>query len=273
MTEKMKDLSKMKVLIGNDDGINATGIKLLESIVKKYCDNIIAIAPISNRSGASQSLTLANSFTARKLDDNHYAIDGSPVDSIAFGLRHLFSHNDYPDLVLSGINSDANISDDILYSGTIGVAREACLFRIPSIAFSQQRGIDGSTNWEIAQHYTDIVLNQILDNYTFVDNVFLSVNFPAVEKISEVRGIRSTFQGRRIIKDRLVSYTDPRNMIHYWIGKGSYVNVDHINTIDSDIGAINEGYITITPIEIDNTSYEQLNTMRNTFNADFNDNM
>ncbi len=262
-------LKNMKVLLSNDDGICAPGIKLLESIVKENCNNIIVIAPNSNRSGASNSLTLANPFTAKKIDDNHYAVSGSPVDSVAFGLRHLFNVDTYPNLVLSGINSDSNLSDDILYSGTIGVAREACIFGIPSISFSQQRNADRTINWEISKHYTGIILNKILEEYTFIQNVFLSVNFPAVKTIDEVKGVRSTFQGHRIINDRLVQYTDPRKVDHYWIGIGSYTNSEDINTLDSDIGAISKGYITITPITVDTTSYEQINTMRNIFNINF----
>lgn len=266
---ELENLKKMKILLSNDDGINAPGIKLLESIVKKYCNNVIVIAPDSNRSGASNSLTLANPFTSKKIDDNHYSVSGSPVDSVIFGLRHLFTADNYPNLIVSGINSDSNLSDDILYSGTIGVAREACIFGIPSIAFSQQRNIDRSINWKISEHYTEIILNKILNEYKFTQNVFLSVNFPAVSKISEVRGIRSTFQGHRIITDRLVQYTDPRKVDHYWIGIGSYVNGEDINTTNSDIGAINEGYITITPITVDTTSYEQINNMKDIFNTDF----
>ncbi len=266
---KLKDLDKMKILLSNDDGISAPGIKLLENIVKKSCSNIIVIAPDSNRSGASNSITLANPFTAKKIDDNHYAVSGSPVDSVIFGLRHLFTSDNYPDLILSGINSDSNLSDDILYSGTIGVAREACIFGIPAIAFSQQRSADRCINWEISEHYTEIILKKVLKEYKFVKNVFLSVNFPAVNKISEVKGIRSTFQGHRIINDRLVQYTDPRKVEHYWIGIGSYVNGEDINTTNSDIGAIKEGYITITPITVDNTNYEQINTIKNIFNIDF----
>ena len=266
--ETINTLSKMKVLLSNDDGICAPGIKLLENIISKDFNNIIVIAPDSNRSGASNSLTLANPFVAKKIDDNHYAVGGSPVDSVAFGLRHLFTPDNYPNLVISGINSDSNLSDDILYSGTIGVAREACLFGIPAIALSQQRHQDRTINWEVAEHYTEVILKQILENYNFVKNVFLSVNFPAV-KLSEVKGIRSTFQGHRTINDRLVSYVDPRKVEHYWIGIGSYINGEDINTLNSDIGAIKEGYITITPITVDNTSYEQISTMKNIFNTDF----
>ena len=266
--QQINVLSKMKVLLSNDDGISAPGMQLLESVMKKYCNNVVVIAPDSNRSGASHSLTLANPFTAKKFDDNHYAIGGTPVDSVAFGLRYIFNSDNYPDLVISGINSDSNVSDDILYSGTIGVAREACLFGIPAIAISQQRCPDRTINWEVSEHYTEIILKQILENYKFVQNVFLSINFPAV-KLSEVKGIRSTFQGHRTIDDRLVSYVDPRKVEHYWIGIGSYVNGEDINTLDSDIGAIKEGYITITPINLDTTSYDQINTMKNIFNTDF----
>ncbi|MBR1944625.1 MAG: 5'/3'-nucleotidase SurE, partial [Alphaproteobacteria bacterium] len=220
------------------------------------------------RSGASHSLTLSHPFTAKKFDDNHYAVEGSPVDSVTFGLRHIFNQDDYPDLILSGINSDSNLSDDILYSGTIGAAREGCLFGIPSIAFSQKMYQDRSINWEVAEKYTEVVLKKIIENYKFVDNVFLSVNFPAV-KLSEVKGIRITFQGKRKINDRLVKYVDPRNIEHYMLGLGSYVNSEDINTIDSDIGAIKEGYITITPLTTDTTSYDQINVMKNIFNTNF----
>ena len=268
MNDIKMNLNEMKIMLSNDDGIEAHGIKILESIVRKFCNNIIVIAPDSNRSGASHSLTLANPFRAQKIDDNHYAVGGSPVDSVTFGLRNIFTSDDYPDLIISGINSDANLSDDTLYSGTIGAAREGCLFGIPSIALSQQMYEDRTINWEVSEHYTEIVLKNILENYSFCNRVFLSVNFPAV-KINEVKGIRITFQGHRQITDRLVKYVDPRNVTHYMVGLGEYINSEDINTLDSDIGAIKKGYITITPLTTDATSYEQVNVMKNIFNTNF----
>lgn len=268
MNDGKMNLNKMKIMLSNDDGIEAHGIKILENIVNKFCNNVIVIAPDSNRSGASHSLTLANPFKAKKIDDNHYAVGGSPVDSVTFGLRHIFTPDEYPDLIVSGINNDSNLSDDILYSGTIGVAREGCLFGIPSIALSQQTYKDKSINWEVAEHYTEVVLKKILENYNFTNRVFLSVNFPAV-KLSEVKGIRTTFQGHRQIIDRLVKYVDPRNVTHYMVGLGKYINSEDIKTLDSDIGAIKEGYITITPLTTDTTSYEQVNLIKDIFNTNF----
>ena len=263
---EQNSFNNMKILLSNDDGITAPGIKLLEKAVLKLSSNITVIAPDSNKSGASHGLTLATPFRVNEMSKNHYSVSGTPVDSVAFGLRYLFNdRREYPDLVVSGINSDANLSEDIIYSGTIAVAREACLFGIPSIAFSQQRFPDRSIEWTVAEHYTEIILRKILKNYRFIPKVFLSINFPAVN-LENVKGIKVAPQGARIIEDRIVKSIDPRGDPYYWIGDMQYRRIQDVN---SDLEVADKGYITITPITIDATAYSQIPKLEEDFNEEY----
>lgn len=264
--ENLKQVRDMKVVIGNDDGINSPGILLLEEIAKSIFSDITVLAPKDNKSGASHSITLSSPFNVTEYNSQHYAITGSPVDSLIFGLRHLFK--DKPDLVISGINNDANISEDIVYSGTVAVAREACLFGIPSISLSQQKNIDNVVDWTVAEKFAPIVLNCILKNYKFVPKVFLSINFPGVD-VNEVKGIKIVRQGERQISDKVEKRFDPRGMPYYWIGVGEYQNSNDIKTLDNDLGAIYHGYITVLPIKIDTTAYEQIDSLQNVFTNAF----
>lgn len=257
-----EQIKNMKVVIGNDDGINTPGILLLEKISQSIFTDVTVLVPRDNKSGVSHSITLNYPFRVTEYADKHYAISGSPVDSLIFGLRYLFQ--DKPNLVISGINSDANISEDIIYSGTVAVAREACLFGVPSMSLSQQKNHDNVVDWAVAEKFAPVVIKCILENYQFVPKVFLSINFPGVD-VSEVKGIKVVRQGARQISDKVEKRIDPRGLPYYWIGAGEYQNSIDISKLDSDLGAIYHGYITVLPIKIDTTAYEQMDDLQKVF--------
>lgn len=264
--ENIEEIKNMKVVIGNDDGINTPGILLLEKISKSMFTDITVLAPRDNKSGASHSITLNYPFKVTEYASKHYAISGSPVDSLIFGLRYLFQNK--PDLVISGINSDANISEDIIYSGTVAVAREACLFGIPSLSLSQQKNLDNVVDWSVAEKFAPLVLKCILENYQFIPKVFLSINFPGVD-VNDVKGIKIVRQGERQISDKVEKRIDPRGLPYYWIGAGEYQNSTDISDLKSDLGAIYHGYITVLPVKIDTTAYEEMDNLQKVFNNAF----
>ena len=250
--------SEMKILLSNDDGIDAPGIKLLEKIVANITNNITVIAPNSNRSGASHTLTLHNPLRSQEIAPNHYAINGSPCDCVAYGLRHLWKQKDeFPDLVISGINSDANLAEDIIYSGTVAVAREASLFGIPSISLSLQRDKSKTLHWETAEKYAPIILKKLINNLKNFPKLFVSVNFPGIAP-DQVKGVKVVSQGKRIIEDRIIEQVDPRGQSYYWIGIGAYGHTEDMDDVSKDIGAINQGYITILPLTFDQTAFKDI---------------
>ncbi|MDR0744522.1 MAG: 5'/3'-nucleotidase SurE, partial [Holosporales bacterium] len=235
----------MKILISNDDGIHAEGIKVLEEIAKGIADEVILCAPDTNMSGASHSLTLKTPLRLKEHSDNRYSVDGTPTDSVVMALRHVMAEK--PDFLLSGINCDANLAEDIIYSGTVAAAMEGCLLGIPAIALSQTLSKDGDINWEIAKAFGPSVLKIIFERFKFPKGVFLNVNFPAVD-VKDVKGIKVTSQGQRAMDDHVIQSIDPRGKPYFWIGAADYRKKDDEKDLQTDLGAINMGYISITPL-------------------------
>ena len=252
----------MKILISNDDGIHAPGIKILQEIAEKITDEVVVCAPDSNMSGAGHSLTLKTPLRLTEHSAKHYSVNGTPTDSVVMALRYLLK--DKPDFVFSGVNCDANLADDISYSGTVAAAIEGSLFGIPAIAFSQALGKDGKANWDIAKVYGPVVLKVILEKFKFPKGVFLNINFPAVE-LEKVQGIRVTSQGYRAIEDHVIQSIDPRGEPYFWIGPAEYRKKDDEKNITTDLGAINNGYVSITPLSIDMTEKSLLDSLGELF--------
>ena len=203
----------MKILISNDDGIGSPGISLLEKVAKKFSDDVYVFAPETNMSGAGHSLTLTSPLRLREHDERHFSVDGTPTDSVVMALRYLLKEK--PDFVFSGVNVDANMADDVTYSGTVAAAIEASLFDIPAIAFSQRLKKDGGIDWDVARTYAPVVLKVIMEKFRFAKGVFLNVNFPSCD-VSAVKGVKITSQGTRAIDDHVIQSTDPRGKPYFW---------------------------------------------------------
>jgi 5'-nucleotidase len=252
----------MRILISNDDGINAPGIAVLEEIAKTLSDDVYVVAPQANMSAAGHSLTIKSPLRLIERDQRHFSVDGTPTDSVVMAMRHIMSEK--PDLVLSGVNADSNLADDITYSGTVAAAMEACLFGIPAIAFSQNLNKDGTINWEIARAYAPDVLKAIMSNFRFPEGVLLNINFPAGE-VAGVRGVKITSQGTRAIEDHVIRSTDPRGDPYFWIGPAEYRKNEDNRDLETDLGAVNSGYISVTPISLDMTARAQMEKLRELF--------
>lgn len=245
-----------RILISNDDGINAVGIKTLERIALAISDDVWVVAPETNQSGAAHSLTLSRPLRVRRYGDRHFAVDGTPTDCVLIALQRIVE--DAPvDLVLSGVNHGANLGEDVTYSGTVAAAMEATLFKVPAIAFSQVCASRQHIKWATAERYAPEVIERLL-SMPWPEDVLVNVNFPDLVA-DEVQGLRVTTQGKRKIGDTLLERTDPRGEPYLWIGA---LRESELPGEGTDLAAIAAGYVSITPIHLDMTHHASLQALR-----------
>src|SRR6056297_1314507 len=238
----------MRILISNDDGIDAPGLKALREIASQLSDDVWTVAPELNHSGAGHSLSLREPLRMREVEDRVYAVRGTPTDCIIMGVRHLL-YDHRPDLVLSGVNMGQNLAEDITYSGTIAAAFESTLVGIPAIALSQALGIGGrpggkrGPNWSTCTTHAPAIISRILE-IEWSHNTLYNINFPDCAP-DEVQGIQTTRQGRRdqevlAIEERHDTWGTP----YYWLGFRSRRSNAESGT---DLRAVYDGYISVSP--------------------------
>ena len=243
----------LKILISNDDGILARGLEILEQACRKVGD-VTVVAPDREQSASSHSLTMTRPLRPVKRADGRYQVDGTPTDCVLLALETILDHR--PDIVFSGINHGSNMGEDVLYSGTVAAAMEGLSVGIPGVAMSfagvKLELIETQFDW-IAKLTSDICR---VDD--FPRETLLNINLPPIPG-SEVKGIRVTKLGRRVYSDSLTRMNDPWGRDMFWIGAGkSSWSGDE----DSDFRAVEEGYISVTPLHLDLTQYDQLETVR-----------
>lgn len=240
----------MRVLVSNDDGVDAPGILVLARHLAALGE-VVVVAPDRDRSGASNSLTLDQPIRVKRLHDGRYCVAGTPTDCVYLGLTGLLDNA--PDIVVSGINSAGNLGDDVIYSGTVSAAMEGRFLGLPAIAVSLV------THDHKGQHYDSAALAVMqLMRKLLVDplpaDTILNVNVPD-KPWSEIRGFSVARLGRRHRAPSCIEQTDPRGRAMYWIGPPGEAEDDGPGT---DFHAIREGYVSITPIHVDLTSYQAL---------------
>ena len=200
----------MRILITNDDGINAPGIYVLEKIAAKLSDDIWIVAPSEEQSGAGHSLTLTRPIRLRQHADKRFSVTGTPTDAVTMALRKVLDSP--PDLILSGVNRGANLGDDVTYSGTVAAAMEGALAGIRSVALSQvyaSQARGNAVSFAAAEAWGEKVLRPLVDT-PFAERTLINVNFPAVEA-EAVKGIRIVRQGfHDYSRGTLVESVDPR---------------------------------------------------------------
>jgi 5'-nucleotidase len=243
----------MRILISNDDGYNAHGIKILEKLAHEITDDVWVVAPDLNQSGVSQALTLRNPLRIKEVSQHRYMISGTPTDCIHVALCHLLKDKK-PDLVLSGINLGANVAEDISYSGTVSVAMAATLMGVPSISMSMAFHPDHPVKWSTAEHHALSIIKKIISQ-GIPENILMNINFPDVIS-SSVKGALFTEQGIRPPLNHLAEGIDPRGKKYYWIGPANHDYEGHME--GSDLWAIANGYISLTPLSINRTHYPTL---------------
>lgn len=256
----MSGLADHRILLVNDDGIDAPGMRVLEGVARQIAREVFVVAPEVNRSGASHSLSIGTPVRVRKVDRYHYAVTGTPAECVMLALQELLA-DERPTVCLAGINRGPNLADDTAYSGTIAAARESTQFGVPAVAMSQVfvpgeknfgLGEDRQIHWETSERWAPPVLKRLLAN-PWGDSVFMNLNFPGVPP-EQVRGLRITRQGRRppgcyVLEQDKDAEGEPcyRMLLAYEDGTPG---------ADSDIKAIADGYISLSPLSLDLTAAE-----------------
>lgn len=259
MHRPIPDLSSARILISNDDGINAPGIKVLERIARTLSNDVWVVAPELEQSAAAHSLTIRRPLRVRQVSRRRFAVDGTPTDAVLLGIRHVL-RGKLPDLVLSGVNRGANLGDDVTYSGTVAAAMEATLLGVPAIALSQEGRHNQPIHWPTAEHYAPQVIRRVMA-VGWGRNVLVNVNFPD-RPVAEVTGIEVVRQGKRKIGDELVERIDPRGDPYVWIGAQRLEDRAEAGT---DLEAVFRGAISITPLCIDMTHRDTIGRLRTAF--------
>ena len=239
-----------RILITNDDGIDAPGIAELEKIADALADEVWVFAPDGNRSGAGRSLTITRELKVTNHGNNRYSCDGTPTDCMIIALNSVMK-DARPDLVLSGINLGMNVSDDITCSGTVGAAWEAVVHNVPAIALSQKfdrkrMELDNPEVFSASRHHAVGVIKTLAER-GWSEDVVLNVNFPSFYA-DEVKGMKAVHVGRHKAADDVLINEEDDTL--YKIGMWRLR--DHLDP-ESDIGALFEGYITICPLSINMT--------------------
>jgi 5'-nucleotidase len=254
------DLQNARILLSNDDGINAPGLKALERVARSLCKEVWIVAPEEEQSGASHSLTLRRPLRIREIEPYRYAVDGTPTDCVLLAVKHIMKDK-RPTLVLSGINGGGNLGEDIGYSGTVAAAMEATLLDVPAIALSQHYvRANGDPPWATAEAFAAEVVRKLTAS-PWPRNTLINVNFPACEP-GAVKGISVVPQGRRKISDNLHERIDPRGRPYYWIGPMRERKKPPPGT---DLSAIEENWVTVTPVYLDFTHVAALKELKKVF--------
>jgi 5'-nucleotidase len=246
------DLAGARILISNDDGIHAPGIKALERIARALTDDVWVCAPETEQSGASHSLTIHRPLRAREYDDRHFSVDGTPTDCVMLAMNTLLGDR-RPDLVLSGINHGANLGDDVTYSGTVAAAMEGALLGVRSIALSQRIEEGSPLSFEVPERLAPDLIRR-LAAAPWADNILLNINFPSVapDAVTAEKVVR---HGRRKLGDDLRERFDPRGRAYFWIGPQRNGEAPKA---DTDIAVVEGGGIAVTPICLDLTHYASM---------------
>lgn len=245
MRERVPDLARARVLISNDDGVDAQGIKVLERVLKRIAGEVWVVAPEFEQSAASHSLTLRTPLRIKKISARKFAVNGTPTDAVLLGVQHIMKDH-RPDLVVSGVNRGGNLGEDVTYSGTVAAAMEGTLLGIPSVAFSLATRDGAKAHWATAEAYVEKVLNH-LTGISFPSGVLVNVNIPDCP-VHSVTGIETTRQGRRKIGCELLEGRDPKGQPYFWIGGQRDEDVSKPGT---DLEAVGRGAVSVASIGMD----------------------
>jgi 5'-nucleotidase len=242
----------MRILLSNDDGVYAKGIRVLQQALSQIAD-VTTVGPDRNCSGASNSLTLLNPLRTQQLENGFIAVNGTPTDCVHLAINQLLSKT--PDLVVAGINHGANMGDDVLYSGTVAAATEGRHLGLPAIAVSLASHSD--EYFETAAYVTVQVIKKLKSHPLPADQI-LNINVPALP-ISALKGIQVTRLGRRHKAETMTATTDPWGRSIYWYGSlGPELDAGE----GTDFYAVANGYASVTPLQIDMTAYRSLEPLR-----------
>jgi len=244
------------ILVTNDDGVHSPGLTALCGAMEKLGDAYI-VAPDRERSAAGHSLTLHKPLRVHELRERVYSVNGTPTDCVTIGINKILPEK--PALIVSGINKGGNLGDDITYSGTVAAAVEGTIFGIPSLAFSLVAA--KHYFYDTAAFFASLIAGYALEHSLPYDTL-LNINVPNVKK-DAIKGMKLTRQGKRVYDGSIQETYDPWGEKHYWIGGGQpFWEMGE----DTDMAAVNAGYISVTPIHLDLTNYDALEFFRERLN-------
>jgi 5'-nucleotidase len=239
-----------RILLTNDDGIQSNGLIKLEEALREVGD-VYVVAPASEMSGASHSLTLARPLRIRQIDERHWTVDGTPTDCVTLALNKILPKEKLPDICASGINHGGNLGDDATYSGTVAGALEATILGVPGLAFS----LVARENYDFrgpAQFAVTAVRKVLAEGLP--EGTLLNINFPR----TGFKGVRVTRQGLKNARPVISEHIDPRGKPYFWVGE-EYFNADSAE--GTDYHAIDQGYVSVTPLKADMTDHRALTAL------------
>ena len=249
----------MRILLTNDDGIEAEGLECLEKIARTLSDDVWVCAPAVEQSGKGRGITLTEPLRVHRLGDKRFAVTGTPTDCVILAVNDLMPER--PDLLLSGVNRGHNIGEDVSYSGTVAGALQGMAFGIRSIALSQslERFHDAViAHWETAEAYAPAIISRLLEQ-TWQPGVVMNLNFPN-RRPEQVEAVEVTTQGFRDVGEmHAVRRTDLRGRDYYWM---SFRGQKQEHAQGTDLRAIEEGRISVTPLHIDLTHMASVNDLK-----------
>ncbi len=255
----MKEKSRPLILITNDDGIDAPGINALLSVMMQLGD-VVVVAPDKPQSAMGHAITINSTLFINKISQDtdpiaRYSCSGTPVDCVKLAVNEILKRK--PDLCVSGINHGSNSSINVIYSGTMSAAMEACIEGIPAIGFSLM-DYNWNADFEPTKNFISQIASQVLEQ-GLPDGVLLNVNFPKLSA-AEMKGIKVCRQAKAMWQERFDKRQTPHGKDYYWL-TGEFINQDHGQ--DTDEWALANGYISVVPVQFDLTAHhaiQQLNT-------------
>ena len=255
-------MSKERVIfLTNDDSYRSKGFAAAIEVARQF-GRVIAIAPDAPQSGMSQAITIYNPLYLRKVREEEgvlvYSLNGTPVDCVKMAFDHLFI-NEKVDLIISGINHGSNAAVNVLYSGTMGAAIEAAFYNIPSIGLSLTDH-DLDADFEGAVKYGTQIVKAVLESKNLPKPICLNVNVPNIP-CGEIKGIRLSRQTKGYWREEFYKRTDPHGREYFWL-TGAFSNAEP-NAEDTDEWALANGYVSVVPVQVDMTAYNQMDYLKN----------
>ena len=244
---------KLRILISNDDGVYAPGIRYLAKEMRRFGE-VVVVAPSSNQSAVSHALTMSRPLRIKRIEDGIYSVDGTPTDCITLALHEILKKR-LPDIVVSGLNHGANMGEDVIYSGTVAAALEGAIMGLPAVAASMTVHDPEGRSFVSAAKFTRRLVANIIGKMP--PSTLLNVNFPKMPR-GGYRSYHVTRLGRRVYSDIISARTDLSGRSYYWIGGEPTWDRVH----GTDAGAIKAGKVSVTPLNIDMTDRALLESMR-----------
>jgi 5'-nucleotidase len=236
-----------RILLTNDDGIHSEGLQILERTLREVGD-VFVVAPAAEMSGASHSLTLSRPLRIRQIDERHWSVDGTPTDCVTLALHQILREDQLPHVCASGINHGGNLGDDATYSGTVAGALEATILGVPGLAISLVAR--DHFNFTEAARFALVAVRKILSE-GLPEGTLLNMNVPQ----GEIKGVKVTRQGIKNARPVITEHIDPRGKPYFWIGEQYFRSNAEDGT---DYRAIEDGYVSITPLKSDMTDHNSL---------------